>query len=254
MDLPSQTARKVTRPEDIEPLYARILNKTTAINKKVQSKKSQKNPTTLKNPTVKESTKTTPKLDKTNSDKDSYTQPSPQKNVLISPNFKTTIINKPVQLPPTYKTTFKLDGAKLKAQSGMVSMRRVSSTAKLSQKMPTTKLYPKKNMNLKTFADFLCAEPVRLLTKNKNQFQNSDEGAIIKVLRPGKVAKTTKKKPIYRLMEEVQNSRSLKSLEYPNNLESNCTMKQVMKNIKKSGGKAQKKVITSLYAKVKLGL
>lgn len=220
---------------------------------KITPKHSTSLPIQLEDPVpLKLRTVTYPKLDKT-SDKVSY-KPSPQKNVLVSPNFKTTIIKKAVQSAAKYKNTSKLEGGKLKAQSGMVSMRRASSTAKLGQKMPTTKLYPKKNMNLKTFSDFLCAEPVRYFKKIKKQPQNSDEGVTIKVLRPGEVAKTKKKKPIYRLMEEVQNSRSLKLLEYTNNLESNCTMKQVMKNNKKNGGKTQKKVITSLYAKVKLGL
>ncbi|XP_050292925.1 uncharacterized protein LOC126733601 isoform X2 [Anthonomus grandis grandis] len=161
---------------------------------------------------------------------------------------------------------------KLGGTSSVMPMRMMASSTSKPSKPPVVKLLPKKNMNLKSFSDLLCVEPLKFSrsktdkkrTKNNpSKIKIHDDGEVeIRVLKGGDGIKKKKIKAInvtkhdekiQMLVDNMQQSRSLRSMRLDNtSYENECTMER-MKKIKEELSKNKNMEVSSLFRKVKLG-
>lgn len=144
------------------------------------------------------------------------------------------------QMKSNFSTNF---DHKSKSKLEVVTLRMVSSRAKIPAKAPLYAEYQRKNMNLKSFAEFLCVEPVKQPKVEKPATEPI--GVKVKVLKQkAKKKKKTKKKPAIQLLME-----KLKAWNLPPKEETRKTQRSKEENVRKI-----LKETSSLFNQVKLGL
>lgn len=243
-----QTARRIKAlgDEDSQPLYAEILlRKNVERNSRAQAqKRAQKAKQQNSNKTVASTEQTGPSISEHSTNSPRYYVSSPK----INEHHKFSDKPKNVSSTPL----------KLGGPSNAIPLRMASSTAKIASRTPTVTLRPKKNMNLKSYSDFLCIEP-KIPQKIKNKkYDDDDENSVkIDILSMDKKTNPKKKKSsISKLVESALKSRSLNSLKLENNFEKRNTLMKIMENnkLKTQKRKHNEIVFMSLFKKVKSGL
>lgn len=254
-----QTARRIKKigEENSEPLYAQILlrknvqrNSRALVQKESQSVKLNKTESKESKVASKRQTEPSNKAAKdpailehsTNSPR--YYVFSPRINESYKFSDKTTV-NKPKNVS---SAPLKLGGP-----SNVIPLRMASSTAKIASRTPTVQLRPKKNMNLKSYSDFLCIEP-KIPLKMKNEKCDDDWNSVkIDIFKPDKKNPKKKKSSMSLLMKSGLKSKSLK---LENNFEKRNTLMKIIENNKRKMQKRKRNeiVLMSLFKKIKSGL
>ncbi|XP_030757006.1 uncharacterized protein LOC115882861 [Sitophilus oryzae] len=195
-----------------EPMYAQILHRSSMYKKKNKKKYTDGQEKTVE---------VQKKLPKTQSvarnDKKTLSRYSPLKSEPVEVeerNVNQTFERNPPRLSNSNNPSTKISGATSKFQS------------------PTLKLYPKKNMNLKSYSQLLLTEPVKCKTSKRERYRPFDlEGnqTKIKILKK----KEPPPKKVITLMELVHDTQKNKRLEWEQGMEQKNAVKLAKRNAMK---------------------
>ncbi|KAH1018073.1 hypothetical protein HUJ05_005895 [Dendroctonus ponderosae] len=269
-DFTDQTARRLRRFEDEEPLFAQILHRSNM--PKLRRSSSQLNISAPRSSTQQQRPQTASSLEMRSSttpyrlQSKEPSRPVPAAVRLRSASYRPDSTREPDKVSyrfssrrnvlepidpakiPQFKSNFSTSidhSSKLE----VVPLRMGSLRAKVPAKAPLYTEFRRKSMNLKSFSDFLCVEPVKQQKALKVEQTAEPKGVKVKVLKQKAKKKKTKKKPaIQLLMEQLQAARAWN---LPENFQKESVMMKAQGNRKETRG-ARPMEVSSLFNKVKL--